>query len=247
MSFLAVLDPTWPCETGGGRVKRGADRHYTLAKNVRQLADEYRESEPWDRVPLQPGEKGRAGLLWMWATSTAVVRGDAHGLAALLGFRLCCGFVWCKVDVIDNDEAKWAWRYANPRRCIDGEWQDGPAALHAPPARMGLGQWSRVEHEHLLLCRRGDVKVPPPPARCRSVIYAPRGRHSEKPEAAWRVIETTSRAVLPGVVGCEWNARTLRPGWHAYGRLDGEGAPPRFEQCRALVEGHACSCWRVTE
>jgi hypothetical protein len=62
------------------------------------------------------------------------------------------------------------------------------------------------------------------------MIYAPRGRHSEKPEAAWHVIETVSRSVLPGVIGCEWNARRRRLHWAAYGALDGEDKPLRYEQ-----------------
>lgn len=215
MSFLGVMDPTWPCETGGGRVKRGADRHYTLAKNVRQLADEYRASEPWVARRCDT-----PGLLWLWATSTAMVRGDAHGLAALLGFRPCCGFVWCKVD--DASDCC--------EDCVHGACGEHRPPRFSAPRKLGLGQWSRVEHEHLLLCRRGKVLVPPTGARQRSVIYAARGEHSEKPEAAWRVIESVSGAVLPGVIGCEWNARRRRPGWSAFGRLRGEAAPLMYER-----------------
>lgn len=210
--FLAVLDPTWPCERGGGKIKRGADRHYDLARSVAQLAQEYRASPPWrDTGP---------GLLWLWSTSAALMLGQAHELVHLLSFRAAAGFVWCKVDTADDC----------CEDCVHGACAEHRAPRFTAPARMGLGQWSRCEHEHLLLCRRGDVKVPPPPARQRSVIYAPRGAHSEKPEAAWLVIEATSRAVLPGVVGCEWNARVQRPGWSAYGRLDGEDNPLRLQQ-----------------
>jgi N6-adenosine-specific RNA methylase IME4 len=208
MSFLAVLDPAWPSERGGGRIKRGADKHYALAVNVDQLAAEYKRSEPWRDVG--------PGLLWLWATSSAVVLGDAHALARALGFRICAGFVWCKVDVIPALDVDGV-----PRASNNGE-------AFTPTTRMGLGQWSRCEHEHLLLCRRGKVSVPPTEARRRSVIYAPRGAHSAKPEAAWRVIETVSRAVIPGVRGIEWNARTQREGWGAYGRLDGEDKPVRW-------------------
>lgn len=189
--FLVVCDPAWNADAGGGG--RGAGEHYALS-GVDAIAAAMRTSSAWrDEGP---------GLLWMWATTSAFIAGDAHALARLLGFRPCAGFVWCKVD---TTEAEGAFR---------------------APRRMGLGQWSRVEHEHLVLCRRGNVRVPPPAARSRSVIYAPRGEHSEKPAAAWSVIEWTSRAVLGfDVRGVEFNARVVRPGWVAVGRLEGEDGP----------------------
>lgn len=184
--FLAVLDPPWSADSGGGR--RGANTHYSLA-NAAVVACAVRGSGLW-----QP--EGPA-LVWMWATSSAVVKGDAHELADLLGVRICCGFVWNKVDVLEDSG--------------DGE-------AYQRHLRPGLGQWSRCEHEHLLLCRRGDVSVPPPESRCRSTIYAPRGRHSAKPPEAWGVIEVTSRAVLGDEVqGVEFFARSARAGWASWG------------------------------
>lgn len=136
-------------------------------------------------------------LCWMWATSSAFIAGDAHALANRLGLRIAAGFIWAKVD-------------------------DGNGVI-VPPARMGLGQWSRCEHEHLLVCRRGefDVSVPPPGTRARSVIYAPRGAHSAKPAEAWAVIETTSRSVVGPVRGVEFFCRSPRPGWTGWGHING--------------------------
>jgi N6-adenosine-specific RNA methylase IME4 len=144
---------------------------------------------------LRESSKAPDMLLWMWATETYVE--DALALIRGIGFRKCAGWVWVK--------------------CND----DGTV----PVRRMGLGQWSRVEHEHLLLARRGDVKVPPAAGRHRSVIFAPRGRHSEKPAAAWQVIENTSTHALLHVADrekralrrLEMFARTTRPGWTAWG------------------------------
>lgn len=180
MTFLAVMDPPWSADTGGGR--RGANTHYALA-GVEGIAQAVRMSGLWrDDVPA---------LVWMWATSSALIAGDAHGLASRLGLRICAGFVWVKVDLFDEG--------------------------FAPSARMGLGQWSRCEHEHLLVCRRGEVAVPKPRDRQRSVIYAPRLRHSAKPQAAWDVIVNTSRSSIGAVGGVEFFARSARPGWTAWG------------------------------
>ena len=229
--FLGVLDPAWSRERGGGKIKRGADRHYALA-GPDQMALEYRMSEPWpaDGVP---------GLLWVWATTSTLIGGDLHALiAGLAGCRPCAGWVWAKVDGESCDGCNGEGEHGpltSARETCD--LCDGTGLRWRPPRRMGLGQWSRVEHEHLILCRRGDVSVPPPPDRPRSMIFAPRGRHSEKPEAAWRVIERVSRAVLPGVIGCEWNARVQRPGWAAFGRLDGEDKEPRFAAAKGTSDG----------
>lgn len=210
MSFLAVCDPNWASDAGGGG--KGAQEHYALA-GVEAIAWSMRTSPPW--VDVGPG------LLWMWATTLALCSGDAHALARALGLRVCAGWVWAKVD-----DAGCGFERREPDDCHPDGWFAIPT--FRAPRRMGLGQWQRCEHEHLLLCRRGGVSVPPPESRPRSMIYAPRAEHSAKPDAAWAVIETVSHAVMPGVVGCEWNARVCRAGWAAFGRLDGEDAPLRW-------------------
>lgn len=150
-------------------------------------------------------------LVFMWATTLAFHQGDAHAPANRLNLRVCAGFVWAKIDRLDR-----------------GHFE--------PPARMGLGQWTRCEHEHLLICRRGDVSVPTAAARQRSMIYAERGEHSAKPEQAWRVIEATAQGVLSaeGAFGkfsnpVEYFSRNRRQGWGAFGTLDGPNKPARFE------------------
>lgn len=186
--FLAVMDPPWVTDNGGGG--RGANSHYEL-NTVEGIAKAVRASGLWRT-------EGPA-LVWMWATSTALLSGSAHKLALALDLRVCAGFIWAKVD----------------RR----------GGGFGPPAQPGLGQWSRCEHEHLLVCRRGkkgEVKVPAPAVRQRSVIYAKRGKHSAKPAEAWDVIEQTSIDVCGHNSGVEFFARSGRPGWYAWGKE----APP---------------------
>lgn len=206
--LVAVLDPAWQRDAGGGR--RGAQMHYAL-HDVDDMARTYTQSPPWSDV-------GK-GLLWMWATEGALsmprpgVVPDAYRLASALGFRVVCSWVWVKAM-----RAMWA----------------GPESVTTEtawiPQPPGLGQWSRKAHEHLLMCVRGKVSPPPPSARPYSVIYAMRTKHSKKPEAAWSVIETVSAATMPATARrCEWNARKRRDQWEAYGALDGEDMPLRWE------------------
>lgn len=203
MTFLAVLDPAWKKDSGGGG--RGAQNHYDL-HDVDAMALAYQSSPPWRHVGN--------GLLWMWATEGSLSMPkhgavpDAYRLVSALGFRVVCSWIWAKVDAVIYTE------------------QGSIVALQKQP---GIGQWSRKEHEHLLMCKRGKPRVPPPECRPRSVIYAKRGEHSAKPDEAWSVIETVSRASLGSdVVGCEWNARRRRAHWDAYGALDGEDMPLRW-------------------
>lgn len=202
--------------------------HYALS-SVDATADSYLHHEAWP-VPYGKREAEHfAALVFLWATAGAMAQApngdppDAYVLARLLGLRVCASAVWCKVDEV---------------RVMESMADDEMFDAFTPPRRMGLGQWLRVEDERLLICRRGDVPVPAPEARPRSVIYAPRGAHSAKPEKAWtQVIEPIARSSMPGVVGVEFNARRRRRGWSAVGRLDGEDRPVRYERAPADERG----------
>lgn len=78
---------------------------------------------------------------------------------------------------------------------------------------IGTGYYFRYQHELLLFGTRGTPIVPPPEARPPSVLRAPRGAHSQKPDAVFPMIE----AMYPDLPKIELFARSLRPGWGAWG------------------------------
>jgi N6-adenosine-specific RNA methylase IME4 len=79
---------------------------------------------------------------------------------------------------------------------------------------IGLGVWTRNRHELLLFAARGQTEPPDPKRRPDSVIEADRGRHSQKPAAAYELIE----AAYPSLSKLELFARgTPRPGWQTWG------------------------------
>ena len=80
-----LLDPPWN-ETGGGRIKRGADRHYALLR-TRDIAGVVRASGFW-----RPAEHSH---LWMWSTNSRLP--DALHVGKRLGFEYKTNAVWAKV------------------------------------------------------------------------------------------------------------------------------------------------------
>ena len=79
--------------------------------------------------------------------------------------------------------------------------------------QIGTGYWNRNKHELLLVGTRGKVPAPAPGTQWESVIAAPVGKHSEKPEAFQRMIEE----YYPTLPKIELNQRTARLGWDGWG------------------------------
>jgi N6-adenosine-specific RNA methylase IME4 len=77
----------------------------------------------------------------------------------------------------------------------------------------GMGYWFRGAHELLLVGTKGAISPPPPEARLGSVLREKRGKHSAKPECAYRLIE----AAFPKAAKLEMYARRRREGWIAQG------------------------------
>ena len=79
-----LLDPPWT-ERGGGKIKRGADRHYALIKTADMPAVIFGSGL------FQPAPNAH---LWMWATNNYLP--DALWLIGALGFRYVTNAVWVK-------------------------------------------------------------------------------------------------------------------------------------------------------
>lgn len=91
--------------------------------------------------------------------------------------------------------------------------------------RIGMGYYFRQQHELLWLATHGEVHVPAEADRPSSVIQARRGRHSEKPEVVYKVIER----MFPGASYLELFARRARPGWVCWGdEVSALSAIPEF-------------------
>lgn len=219
-ALVRSFDPPWIADAGGG--VRGANAKYDLA-DVDGIAQVMRMSPTWsDTKPM---------LGFMWATAGALHTGDAHALVNRLNLRIASGLVWGKTERVRRVQVR-------AQRGSNDDMEDFEAEVldddvFRPVRKQGMGQWVVVEHEHLFVVVRGlDVTdLPGGPNRPRSMIYAPRGEHSAKPEEAWERIERIARASVGAVPddAVEMFARRRRVGWGAWGRLDGNDLPARYE------------------
>ena len=114
----------------------------------------------------------------------------------------CVLFLWATAPMMPQAlQVMEAWGFDYVSQCV---WVKDKA---------GTGYWFRNKHELLLVGTRGKIPAPLEGTQWESVITAPRGRHSEKPEAVYRLIEEYY-PLLPKI---ELNARKARKGWDAWG------------------------------
>jgi N6-adenosine-specific RNA methylase IME4 len=79
--------------------------------------------------------------------------------------------------------------------------------------KTGLGFYARNQHELLLIATRGEMRVPLPKNRPASVVFSPRGKHSEKPVKFYKILEE----MYPDLPKIELFARKKYPGWASWG------------------------------
>lgn len=175
MSILLVkaktlyLDVPWP-ERGGGKIKRGADRHYELMSikeimnlNVNKIA-------------------AKNCHLYMWSTNNYLY--DAFKIIEHWGFRYITTITWVK-------------------------------------DRISLGQYYRGLTEHCLFAVKGKLPykiINGKRQQGRTAILVKKKKHSQKPNAMRKMIETVS---YPPYV--ELFARKKVKGWICLGNeIDGK-------------------------
>lgn len=119
----------------------------------------------------------------------------------------CALFLWATVPMLpDALRVTSAWGFDYKSHCI---WAKD---------RIGTGYWFRNQHELLLVGTRGDIPAPAMGTQFPSLITAPVGEHSQKPDRFYELIET----YFPYLPKIELNARRAREGWDRWG-FEAEG------------------------
>src|SRR3990167_7755390 len=114
----------------------------------------------------------------------------------------CVLFLWATVPMLpDAIDVMCAWGFEYKSHIV---WLKD---------RTGTGYWFRNEHELLLVGTKGNIPAPAPGTQWRSVESAAVGKHSEKPDVFYSLIEK----YFPNLPKIELNARRARKGWDAWG------------------------------
>lgn len=168
-----------------------------LPGNLRGAASHYKTMNLGDiqRMPQQRGIKfAPDGLLFLWRVASMVE--EAVDVCKVWGFVPKSEIVWVKTTA--------------PVKLED------PGALPTGKLKFGMGRYVRNSHEVCIIAaRRGGVGHIESKS-VRSVIFAPAGRHSEKPQEFFDHVEKLTGAPRSGR-NLELWARKMHRGWDAYG------------------------------
>lgn len=189
---------------------RRAEREVELARKITALpqkrfgvivADPEWDYEVWSR---ETGMDRAAANHYPTSPTYVIAQRDVASIAA----DHCACFLWVPVPHLPDGLAvlaAWGFRYVS-----HWIWQKVGVGN-----RLGMGFWGRVDHELLLIGTKGNVPAPAQGTQWpHTVIPAPLGEHSEKPELFLRIIEN----YFPNVPKIELNRRgPARPGWDAWG------------------------------
>lgn len=196
---VVVLDPPW-LEQGGGKSKRGADKHYPLVQTA-CMPELIIKSPKW--------KPSRDAHMYMWVTNNFLE--DGLWLMDVLGFRYITNVAWVKLQ--DSEDAAMA---------ALGALEAGVSAAEAMEVLLisGIGQYFRGEHELLLFgVRKGGsgTVLRTEEKGLGTVLPAARGEHSAKPESSFSLIERRSGALDRPTKFVEFFAREAREGWDSFG------------------------------
>lgn len=156
------VDPPWNLG-GGGKIKRGADKHYPLMET----------QAIFDMKPFIEELADEQCHMYMWVTNNFLE--DGLAIMKHWGFKYITNIVWVKNSI-------------------------------------GTGQYFRGQHEILLFGRKGDPLPFKHTKNIPSVVFASKGRHSEKPKQFYNIIEKVSYSPY-----IELFARNKRDGWDVWG------------------------------
>lgn len=201
-----VADPPWAFGDKLPGKTRGAVKNYTVMSVDGVCAlGRWRGSEPLDdKTPPFLAMCGKRFaiaddcLLFLWRVSSQVE--EAYSVCRAWGFVPKSEIVWIKTT--------------QPMREIYDLKDRTQLVAVLPKLAFGMGRYTRASHETCIIAARGKATRLVQSKSERSVFFAPRGEHSEKPAALYEIVE---RLVGPDAKKLELFARAPRPGWTTAG------------------------------
>jgi N6-adenosine-specific RNA methylase IME4 len=191
------------------KAERRAARERELADKIRALpekkygvivADPEWRFEPWSR---ETGMDRAADNHYPTSCLEVIMSRDVASIAA----DDCALFLWATQPMLPHAllvMAAWGFDFRS-----HGVWEK-----ERKGEGRGTGYWFINEHEIFLFGVRGKIPCPAPGEQSRSVLHAPVGAHSAKPEKFLEMVEQ----YFPNLPKIELNRRgDARPGWDAWG------------------------------
>ena len=207
---LAISRQTWGHEAKAEQLEqareRRAQRERDLGGKICALPDKqygviYADPE-WEFETYSEAGKLMSNPDNHYSTSSLTdIMARADGIEDIAA-NDCVLFLWSTVPRLEgamNVINHWGFEYKSAICWIKDKWANG--------------YWCRGLWEPLLIATRGAVVAPAPGQQMPSVVYAPRGRHSEKPDQFADLIMQQ----FPNVPKIELNARKRRDGWDSWG------------------------------
>lgn len=192
-------------EAQAEKKERRAERETTLANKIRALPTKkygvvVADPEwPWESYSEETGMDRAAANHYPTSPTEIIAQRDVPSIAA----TDCVLFLWATAPRIEDAlfvMREWGFTYKSMAVWVKD--------------RVGTGYWFRNRHEILLVGTRGNVPAPAMGDQWDSVIEAPLGDHSAKPERSLELVE----AYFPNVPKIELNRRgPARQGWDAWG------------------------------
>lgn len=143
-------------------------------------------------------------ILFLWRLAS--MQEEAFAVAHMWGFDVKTEIVWAK---------------RNKQLLVDEEdWTEDDLAF-------GMGRSVRGAHETCLICTRGKYTKLIKNHSIRSVFTAPIGKHSEKPDKFFDIVESLVDGEGPFL---ELFSRRQRAGWHCIGDALGTKLNPCHSQ-----------------
>ena len=178
-----VADPPWQFRDKGSRIAPDQRRKRLGRKGYRTL-----ELDELLQLDVRAVAADDA-LLFLWTTSAHLLDGTSPEVCRSWGFEPKTTLAWVKARAPGARESDWR------------TW---------PVLHVGMGHYVRGAHELVIVARRGRARVLRRDVP--SVLFAPRGRHSAKPEAFRTLVER-----LAAGPRLELFARAPREGWVLWG------------------------------
>jgi N6-adenosine-specific RNA methylase IME4 len=183
-----------------------AKRERELGKKQKALPNELHGAilaDPeWKFITFSEDGKGSTAAENYYPTSEIdkIMARDVASIAA----DDCVLFLWATAPMLNQQiKVLEAWGFTYITNII---WKK-------TKQRGKFGIWFYNQHEILLIGTRGNIPAPAPGTQFPSVFEAPVGKHSEKPDFVYEIIEK----YFPTLKKIELNARKARKGWSSWG------------------------------